>query len=74
LPPDEPRLLGDVLISYERAVVQAGEYGHSLDRELCYLLVHGVLHVLGYDHLEDEERRQMRAREEAALGALGLIR
>ena len=74
LPPNEPRHLGDVLISYERAVAQAANYGHSVEREVCYLLVHGVLHLLGYDHQEATERRVMREREEAALGPLGLGR
>jgi probable rRNA maturation factor len=74
LPPGEPRHLGDVLISVERARVQAAEYGHSLDRELCYLLAHGVLHLLGYDHVRPSERRAMRQREEAALRPFGLTR
>ena len=74
LPPGEPRHLGDVLISFERARAQAAEYGHSVERELCYLLAHGVLHLLGYDHLQPNERRAMREREEAALQPLGLTR
>jgi probable rRNA maturation factor len=74
LPPDEPRHLGDVLISLERATAQAAEYGHSVEREVCYLLVHGVLHLLGYDHEAASERQMMRAREEAALLPLGLGR
>jgi probable rRNA maturation factor len=74
LPPDAPRHLGDVLISYPRAVAQAEEYGHPVERELCYLLVHGILHLLGYDHLAEDERRVMRQKEEAALGPLGLTR
>lgn len=74
LPPDAPRHLGDVLISAERAQAQAAEYGHGLERELAYLLAHGILHLLGYDHVRASERRRMRAREEAALGALGLAR
>ena len=74
LPPGEPRHLGDVLISYERARAQAAAYGHSVERELCYLLAHGVLHLLGYDHRRPKERRAMREREEAALRPLGLAR
>ena len=74
LPPGAPQHLGDVLISCERAAAQAAEYGHGVDRELCYLLAHGVLHLLGHDHVEEEERRAMRRREEAALGPLGLTR
>ena len=67
--------LGDMCISLERAAAQAEEYGHSLDRELCYLAVHSVLHLLGYDHLDEGPmKRQMRAREEAILGELGITR
>lgn len=74
LPPGEPRHLGDVLISYERAAAQAAEYGHSVEREVCYLLAHGVLHLLGHDHLDEPQRRAMRQREETALQPLGLCR
>ncbi len=74
LPPDHPINLGDVVVSYPRAVEQAREYGHSLERELAYLVAHGVLHVLGYDHEEEDERRRMRAREEEALTSLSLSR
>lgn len=74
LPPGEPRHLGDVLISYDRARAQAAEYGHSLEREMCYLLAHGLLHLLGYDHQQQGEQRIMRRKEEAALIALGLSR
>jgi probable rRNA maturation factor len=74
LPPDAPRHLGDVVISYERAAAQAAEYDHSFNREVCYLLAHGVLHLLGYDHVEEREQVAMRAREEAALAPLGLTR
>lgn len=67
--------LGDMCISLERARAQAQEYGHSLERELCYLAVHSVLHLLGYDHLDEGPmKRQMRAREEAILGELGVTR
>ena len=67
--------LGDMCISLERAQAQAEEYGHSLERELCYLAVHSVLHLLGYDHLDEGPmKRQMRAREEAILGELGITR
>lgn len=74
LPPGEARELGDVVISYPRAVSQAAEYGHSVERELAYLMVHGLLHVLGYDHEVESERLDMRAREEAALAQVGLTR
>ena len=54
---------------------QAQEYGHSLERELCYLAVHSVLHLLGYDHMDEGPMKdQMRAREEAILGKLGITR
>ncbi|MBI4320662.1 MAG: rRNA maturation RNase YbeY [Chloroflexi bacterium] len=66
-PPDEVLYLGDVVVSFPRAVEQAREYGHSLRRELAYLIVHGVFHLLGYDHETEQERRRMRDKEEAAL-------
>lgn len=67
--------LGDMCISLERATAQAEEFGHSLERELCYLAVHSVLHLLGYDHLDEGPMKaQMRAREEAILGSLGITR
>lgn len=74
-PPDAPRYLGDLAISYERAVAQAAEYGHSHERELAYLAVHGVLHLLGYDHERgQEDAAAMRAREEAVMTQIGLPR
>ena len=67
--------LGDMCISLERAQAQAAEFGHSLEREVCYLTVHSVLHLLGYDHLDEGPMKaQMRAREEAILGKLGITR
>jgi probable rRNA maturation factor len=74
LPPDEPIHLGDVVVSYPRAVEQAADYGHSVEREVAYLVAHGVLHVLGYDHELDSERQVMRQREEEALQPLGFVR
>jgi probable rRNA maturation factor len=74
LPPDEPRHLGDVVVSYPRAVAQADEYGHTVEREVAYLVAHGVLHVLGYDHEDEAERLQMRQKEEEALQPLGFTR
>ena len=68
-------LLGDMMISLERIRAQAAEYGHSPEREVCYLAVHSVLHLLGYDHLDEGPMKaQMRAREEAILGGLGIQR
>ena len=67
--------LGDMVISMERAAAQAKEYGHSNRRELAYLAVHSVLHLLGYDHLDEgPQKRQMRGREEAIMAELGLSR
>ena len=75
LPPDAPRYLGDIAISYELVVAQAAEYGHSRERELAYLTAHGVLHLLGYDHeLGAAQAAAMRAREESAMERLGLRR
>lgn len=67
--------LGDMCISVERARAQATEYGHSFEREICYLCVHSVLHLLGYDHLDEGEmKRQMRGREEEIMSTLKLER
>lgn len=67
--------LGDMAISLERAKEQAAEFGHSVDREVGYLTVHSVLHLLGYDHLDEGPmKRQMRAREEAILAEIELPR
>lgn len=67
--------LGDMCLSLERARAQAEEFGHSVERELSYLTVHSVLHLLGYDHLDEGPMKaQMREREEAILAALGITR
>ena len=67
--------LGDMCISVERAQAQAAEFGHSLEREVSYLTVHSVLHLLGYDHTDEGVRKaRMREREEAILAELGLTR
>lgn len=71
---DEPRLLGDIVISWPRAMAQAEEYGHSVEREMAFLAVHGTLHLLGFDHMEEEERAEMRVQEEEILKLLGLER
>jgi probable rRNA maturation factor len=70
--PGEPAYLGDVIISYPRAVIQAEEYGHSINRELALLTVHGVLHLLGYDHVDEVERTEMWARQNEILESLVL--
>jgi len=69
-PPDGTRHLGEVVISYPQTVIQAGEQGHSIKKELAILTLHGVLHLLGYDHEKPEERRRMRAREAVILKGL----
>ena len=67
--------LGDMVISMEYVAAQAKEYGHSNRRELAYLVVHSVLHLLGYDHLDEgPQKARMRAREEAILGEMGITR
>ena len=66
--------VGSVVVCVARAKEQAEEYGHSLRRDLHYLLTHGVLHCLGYDHMTDEEKAEMREREEYVLAKLGIIR
>ena len=67
--------LGDMVISMERVAAQAKEYGHSNRRELAYLVVHSVLHLLGYDHLDEGPMKaQMREREESILAGLGILR
>lgn len=73
-PPGEPLPLGDIVISYDRAVEQATTYGHSLRRELAFLAVHGAMHLLGYDHEKPDDQLAMRAEEERVLGELGLTR
>lgn len=70
----EINMLGDIIISIERAMEQAEEYGHSLERELAFLTVHGMMHLLGYDHIEEEDRIEMRKEEEYVLGHLGITR
>ena len=66
------KILGDVVISMEKAVEQADAYGHSLQREVGYLTAHSVLHLLGYDHEDNLERVRMREKEEFVMDELGL--
>ena len=66
--------LGSVVICRERAAEQAQEYGHSLRREVYYLAVHGLCHLLGYDHETEEDKAEMRAREEAVLAEMNIAR
>ena len=67
-------VLGDLIISVERAEEQAADYGHSLRREVAFLTVHGMLHLLGYDHMEDEEREEMEAEQRFVMDKLGISR
>ena len=60
-------LLGDIIICEDVAKAHAEEYGHSYEREVCYLIVHGFLHLIGYDHMEEDDKKVMRALEEAVL-------
>jgi probable rRNA maturation factor len=67
--------LGDIIISAEQAKVQSLEYGHSLEREICFLAVHSVLHLLGYDHeTSEEDERYMKQKQEDVLKKIGLPR
>ena len=66
--------LGDVVICEQKAREQAEEFGHSFERELVYLFTHSVLHLLGYDHMEDDEKKAMREREEEIMKQIGLMR
>ena len=67
-------LLGDIVVSVERAQAQAQEYGHSFEREFSYLVAHGMLHLIGYDHEREEDKRVMRRMEEMVMEAVGLVR
>lgn len=67
-------LLGDIVISLETAHRQAEEYGHALEREVAFLIVHGMLHLLGYDHETENDRQAMQQEEKTILDALGIVR
>lgn len=69
-----PRSLGDIFISYDHALMQAQEYGHSLLREMCFLMTHGLLHLLGYDHMEEDDEKEMFALQKEILNRLGIER
>ena len=68
------KILGDIIVSIEKVKEQANEYGHSFERELSYLVTHGMLHLLGYDHIIEEEKSVMREREEEILAMLNFSR
>jgi len=74
LPAEGYTYLGDCAINLNRAAAQAAEYGHSLKREIAYLTAHSAFHLMGYDHMNEEEKKLMRGMEEKALSALGIIR
>ena len=67
-------VLGDIIISIEKVKEQAEEYGHSFERELSYMLVHGFYHLMGYDHIEEEDKKIMRPKEEKILNDLKIAR
>jgi probable rRNA maturation factor len=71
---EDVRFLGEIYISYERCVEQAADFGHSVKREFCYLAVHGLLHLLGYDHMNEEDKKVMRALEEEILNEYDITR
>ncbi len=66
--------IGDIVISIEKVQEQAKEYGHSFERELSYMLVHGFYHLMGYDHIEEEDKKRMRPKEEKILDKLKIMR
>ena len=74
LPEDGEIMLGDVIICRQRAEEQAEEFGHSVEREMVYLFVHSVCHLLGYDHMEDDEKAEMRAKEEFVMEQINVTR
>ena len=69
-----PEVLGDIMISIDKVKQQAEEYGHSFERELAYMLVHGFYHLMGYDHIEEADKIQMRKKEEVILEKLKIAR
>ena len=78
---DEPEILdakidvlGDIIISVERARSQAKEFGHSFKREIVFLTVHGLLHLLGYDHIQEDERMEMENEQKFVMEKLGIVR
>lgn len=62
-----PNILGDVIISTQKAIEQANEFGHSVNREILYLVCHSIFHLLGYDHIEEEDKKIMRSKEKKAM-------
>lgn len=66
--------LGDILISWDKVIEQSESYGHSVERELCFLVVHSMLHLLGYDHMNNNEEKMMKEKQEAILEEMEIIR
>ena len=73
-PETDELLLGDIMISVDKVYEQADEYGHSRKREFAFLIAHSMLHLLGYDHIDEAERKVMEVKQEAILDALGITR
>lgn len=73
-PENDELLLGDIMVSLDKVVSQAKEYGHSEKRELAFLIAHSILHLLGYDHMEAEDRKIMEEKQETVLALLGIVR
>ena len=71
---ENPEVLGDVIISIEKVKEQAEEYGHGFERELAYMVVHGFYHLMGYDHMEEDDKKEMRIKEENILNKLKILR
>lgn len=67
-------LLGDIVLSTQRIIEQANDFGHSLEREMAYLTVHSMLHLLGYDHMNDDEKSEMRSREKEIMKKLQIFK
>lgn len=67
-------MLGDIVISKEKVIAQAEEYGHSIEREYAFLIAHSMLHLFGYDHMEEEERQVMEAKQKEILEQLQILR
>ena len=70
----DSREIGDIFICYKRAIKQANEYGHSLKREICFLFTHGLLHLLGYDHMCEEDEKEMFSLQNKILDELKIVR
>lgn len=69
-----PRNIGDIFISVDHALMQAKDYGHSLKREMCFLFTHGLLHLLGFDHMNEEDEKKMFDKQKEILGILKIER